>query len=173
MAVKTRDLGPCIIVWDPNGDNLEFKETFGGVVFRYEETRQEIRRDQKGETVVDEVTTGAPTFELEAPLTEPNLTKLVKCFANSASAANYLKVSNPVGSPVFASAKPIIVKPIVNGAVSTDENEWLRLHRTYPRINMELTYDNAGQRVYNTVFKGFPDNISGRQNELWRIGPSS
>ena len=173
MPLVNKDLGPCIINWDPLGANLEFKSTFGGVIFRYEELRVGIKRDQDGLTDIDEVTTGATNPELEAPLTEPNLTKLVACFADGSAGANYLHVRNPVGENVFPSSRPVVVKPIVNGAVSTNENEWLRIHRAYPRITMEQGYDNAGQRTQKVIFKGFPDDISGRQREMWRYGPRS
>jgi len=173
MSVVNKDLGPCILVWDPDGDNIEFKLTHGGVTFRYEELRVGIKEDQQGETDIDEVTTGCVNPEVEAPLTEPDLTKLVHCFANSLAAANYLKVSNPVGEAVFPKAKPLIVKPIENGAVSTVEKQWIRLHRAFPRITMEQSYNSADQRVTNVIFKGFPDDISGRQKELWRHGSDS
>jgi len=169
-----RDLGPCVIVWEPDGDNITFSKTHGGVTFRYNELVAPIHRDQDGETVIDEVNTGVENPEVEAPLTEPDLTKLVKCFGDATASADFLHVRNPVGGAHFADAKPVIVKPIVNGAVSTTEKEWLRLHRAYPKISsMEQTYDNAGQRVTNVIFKGFPDDISGRIRETWRHGSKS
>lgn len=169
--VCNKDLGPCVIVWDPSGDNIEFKQTHGGVIFRYEELRVGIKRDQEGLTDVDEVTTGAVNPELDAPLTEPDLTKLVRCFANSTAAVHSLAVNNPVGEAVFARARRVIVKPIENGVISIDPNNWLYIHRAFPRITMEQPYDNAGQRCTKVTFKGFPDDISGRQRQMWRYGP--
>lgn len=173
MPVVNKDLGPCIVNWDPDGDNIEFKLTHGGVIFSYEETRVGIKRDQEGVTDVDEVTTGCVNPELEVPLTEPDLTKLVACFADASAAANYLKVRNPVGQAVFPSSRPIIAKPIEDGVVSTTETQWIRIHRAFPRVAEEQTYDNAAQRVTKVTFKGFPDDISGRQREIWRHGPDS
>ena len=173
MSSPNKDLGPCWVIWDEAGVNVTFKKTFGGVFFRYEELRASIKRDQAGETDVDEVTTGVVNPELEVPLTQEEVTKLVNCFANAAAAANYLKVSNPVGDDVLKDAKQVIVKPIVNGVVSTTSTEWLYLHRAFPRITMEQAYDNSGQRTVKTMFKGFPDDISGRQGEMWRYGPAA
>jgi len=173
MTAPNRDLGPCIVHWDPTGDNIEFVKTFGGVIFRYEELRVGIKRDQEGETDVDEVTTGAVNPELEVPLTQEEVTNLEKCFARAASSANYLKVSNPVGDDVFKDAKQIIVKPIVNGVISVTNTEWLYIHRAFPRIAMEQTYDNTGQRVTKVTFKGFPDDNSPRIGEMWRQGPAA
>jgi len=173
MASANRDLGPCWVIWDEAGVNVTFKKTFGGVFFRYEELRVGIKRDQEGETDVDEVTTGAVNPELEVPLTQEDVRTLANCFANAASAANYLKVSNPVGEAVLASARQIIVKPITDGVVSTTSTEWLYIHRAFPRVTMEQAYDNSGQRTVKVIFKGFPDDISGRQNQMWRLGPAT
>jgi len=173
MSVVNKDLGPCILVWDPNGDNIEFKKTFGGVTFRYEELRVGIKEDQQGETDIDEVSTGCVNPEIEAPLTEPDLTKLYHCFGDALAAANFLKVRNPVGEAFFPKSKPLIVKPIENGVVSTVEKQWIRIHRAIPRVTMEQVYDNAGQRCTKVIFKGFPDDVSGRQREIWRHGSDS
>lgn len=173
MSAPNRDLGPCVVIWDPDGDNVEFSKTFGGVIFRYEELRAGIKEDQQGETDVDEITTGATNPELEVPLTREELSNLVHCFANASQASSYLKVSNPRGEAVFASAKEIIVKPIVDGVVSTTNTEWLHIHRAFPRITMEQSYDNSGQRTTRVMFKGFPDDTSGQVGEMWRYGPAS
>jgi len=172
MASPNKDLGPCWVVWDEAGVNVTFKKTFGGVFFRYEELRSPIKRDQAGETDVDEVTIGATNPELDVPLTQEEIAKLVHCFANSVVAVNSLRVSNPVGDAVFKDAKQVIVKPIVNGVVSITSTEWLYIHRAFPRITMEQAYDNSGQRTVKVIFKGFPDDASARSNEMWRYGPT-
>ncbi len=173
MSLQIKDLGPCVVIWDPSGDNISFSKTFGGVTFRYEELRAGIKEDQQGETDVDEVKTGVTNPELEVPLTREEVGNLEKCFGNATAGANNLKVSNPVGEAVFSDAKEVIVKPIINGSVSVTDTEWLHIHRAYPRISMELAYDNSGQRVFNTIFKGFPDDTSGQVGEMWRVGPAS
>ena len=173
MPAPNKDLGPCVVIWDADGTPVEFDKTFGGVFFRYEELRAPIKRDQAGETDVDEVTTGAVNPELEVPLTQEEVTKLVHCFAYSSAAANFLKVKNPVGTAVFALTKHVIAKPIENGVVSVDENEWLNIHRAFPRVTIEIVYDNSGQRCHKILFKGFPDDHSLRVGEMWRYGPSA
>jgi len=170
MASVIKDLGPCWVIWDPNGVNATFKKTFGGVKFTYEELRAPIKRDQAGLTDVDEVSTGVINPELECPFTQEENTKLVNLFGRVAGAASYLKVSNPVGEAMLASAKLVIVKPIVDGVVSTTASEWLYIYRAVPRITMEVAWDNSSQRTTKTMFKGFPDDISGRQDVMWSYG---
>jgi len=173
MSGPNRDLGPCIVHWDPNGANIEFTKTFGGVFFRYEEVRAPIKRDQAGETDVSEVTIGVINPELEVPLSEEEVANLTACFANSVAGTNNLKVSNPVGDDVFPLARRVVVKPIINGVISLVEKTWLYIHRAFPRVTMEQAYDNSGQRTVKVIFKGFPDDYSSRLNELWRYGPES
>jgi len=171
MASPNKDLGPCWIIWDEAGDNVIFKKTFGGIFFRFEELTTPVKRDQAGETHVDEVTIGVTNPEVEAPLTQEEVAMLIHCFSNSIQVANSLMVKNPVGEALLVSAKQLIVKPIVNGNVSETPSEWLYLHRAIPRVAMEQAYDNSGQRTVKVIFKGFPDDHSGRVGEMWRYGP--
>jgi len=174
MASSNKDLGPCVVVWDGrsiDGPPVIFSKTFGGVFFRYEELQAPIKRDQAGETHVDDITIGVTNPELEVPLTQEQIGKLDECFANSVVAASSLRVSNPVGEAVYPYTRQIIVKPIVNGVVSGVSTEWLYIHRAFPRITMEQPYDNSGQRTVKVIFKGYPDDQSPWVNHLWQYGP--
>ncbi len=168
MANPNRDLCPCVI--DFNEETYVFEKTMGGVVFNYEELQAAIKRDQAGETDVDDVTAGVVNPTLVVPLSEEIVANLVAVFSNASAGAANMKVSNPVGATCFSESKQLIVKPIVNGVISTTEAEWLYIHRAYPRVAMEQTYDNAGQRVTNVIFKGYPDDQSPRIGEMWRYG---
>jgi len=168
MANPNRDLSPCVI--DFNEATYVFEKSMGGVLFNYEELQAAIKRDQAGETDVDDVTAGVVNPTLTVPLSEETVANLVAAFANASAGAANLKVSNPVGAPRFVDAKQLIVKPIVNGVISTTEAEWLYIHRASPRVAMEQTYDNATQRVTNVIFKGYPDDQSPRIGEMWRYG---
>ena len=171
MANPLLDLGPCVI--DYAGGTVVFNKTQGGVKFRYQEFNAPIKEDQSGsETDVDEVSTGAQC-SLEVPLTREELADLNYVFGNSSQSSNYLKVVNPRGESKFAGAVALIVKPIVNGVVSTTNTQWLTIHRASPTVNMELAYDNSGQRVFMVTFKGFPDDASGQVGEFWRAGPDA
>jgi len=168
MANPNRDLSPCVI--DFNEATYIFEKTMGGVIFNYEELQAAIKRDQAGETDVDDVTIGVVNPTLIVPLSEEIVANLEAVFGNVSAGVANLKVSNPVGEPVFVKAKQLIVKPIVNGVISLVEAEWLYIHRAHPRVAMEQPYDNAGQRVTNVIFKGYPDDQSPRIGEMWRYG---
>jgi hypothetical protein len=174
MAGPNKDLGPCVVIWDGrsvDGAPVTFTKTFGGVFFRYEELQAPIKRDQAGETHVDDVTIGVTNPELEVPLTQEDISKLDECFANSVVAAASLRISNPVGEAVYPYTRQVIVKPIVNGVISTTNTEWIYIHRAFPRITMEQAYDNSAQRCVKVLFKGYLDDNSPWVNHLWQYGP--
>ena len=170
-ASPVKDLGPCSVLWDPSGDNVELNPTFGGVIFRSEDALVDILEDGRGTTPIDAVFTGR-VVSLEAPLTRTTLAKLNKILPGSVAGASNLKVSTHVGGAMYASAKEVIVKPVVDNVPSVDTSEWLHLHHAYPVPSFEVTYDNAGQRVFRVTFKVFPSETSGMIGELWRIGPA-
>lgn len=177
MANITKNLGPCIIEWNEEGIGgaaVTFYKTFGGVIFRYEELQVPLKRDQAGETEVGAVTSGVVNPELEVPLSEEDVKKLNYCFMHStAIPVTNLKISNPAGEAIYPFTRQVIAIPIVNGIVSLVEAEWLYIHRAFPRVTMEQVYDNAGQRCVKVIFKGFPDDCYGRNNEAWRYGPDT
>jgi len=177
VAAVNKDLGPCIVEWKEEGIGgavVAFYKTFGGVIFRYEELRSPVKRDQAGLTHVSEVAIGITGPELEVPLTQEELSRLYNCFANAVvDPASYLKISNPVGVEMYPLTRQVIAKPIEDGVISQDETKWLYIFRTLPRVTMEQAYDNYHQRTVKVLFKGTPDDCYGRDCEIWRYGPST
>ena len=164
-----KDLGPCSVLWDRSGANIQVNPTFGGVSFRDEVLHVEIKEDQQGESPVDHVHTGR-IVEVTVPMTRSTLAQLEAAIAGSVDSATNLKVSNKVGQSCFVNARELVIKP-VEDSVAAAESTWLYVHRCYPFSNLEWIYDNAGQRVTNVVFKAYPDDQSGQVNEMWLMGP--
>ena len=176
-STPIRDLGPCCIVWDPDGDNIELKPCFGTVTFRGEDSAADIFENQHGEAPVDAVFTGR-LITLEAPMTRSNLVQLEAVIHDATKHKHLgkykiLKVPNVVGDNMFPLAKEIILKPVLDRVCSATTSEWLHVFRCYPMAAFEIGYDNSGQRVYNVSFKVFPDDSSGNVGYLWRMGPAS
>ena len=170
MPNPNRDLGPCSVIWDPDGVNIELNPTFGGVTFRDEVFDEDIHEDQAGLTIVDGVHTGR-VVETTLPMTRSSLAQLEVAIKGSIATATNLKVTNWVGGTQFALAKELRIKPIVDNVPSADTEEWLHVWRSYPKSNLEWQYNNADQRVTNVVFKAFPDDESGLVRHMWRMGP--
>jgi len=171
MPNPNRDLGPCKVIWDPTGANLNLNPTHGGVTFRDEVFDEDIHEDQAGLTIVDGVHTGR-VAEVTIPLTRSSLARLQAVIKGSTATATNLKVTNWVGGNQFPLAKELRIIPIVDNVASVDTEEWLHIWKAYPKSNLEWQYNNADQRVTNVVFKVFPHIESGKVNEMWRAGPA-
>lgn len=172
-----RDLGPCCVIWDPTGVNLELGPTFGSVTFRSEDQSEDIFHDEYGVAPVDAVFTGR-IATLEVPMTSPNLVNLTAMIHDATKHKvlgkyKIMKVPNVVGDNMLPVAKEIILKPEIDLVCSATTSEWLHIFRCYPVDSIEIGFDNAGQRVYNVTFKCFPDDASGQVGQLWRLGPAS
>jgi len=163
-----KDLGPCQVLFN----SVDLGPTLGGVKFKEEQRSVDIKEDGHGETPVDAVTTGKLS-SVEVSFTRSTLAQLAAVIESATAGANNLKVVNSVGNQMFADAKELILKPLVDNVPSTDANEWLHIHRAYPLGAPEFTYDNSNQRVIPVVFKCFPDDLSTQVGEIWRVGPAS
>jgi len=167
-ALAIKDLGPCLVLWN----NINLGPTLGGVTFKEEQHSVDIKEDGHGDSPVDAITTGKVTT-VEANFTRSSLTQLEYMIESSTKSATNLKVVNSVGNAMFASAKELILKPLVDNVASVTTSEWLHVHRTYPLGAPEFKYDNSGQRILKVIFKVFPDDLSTQVGEIWRMGPAS
>ncbi len=160
MSSPIKDLGPCEV----NFDGVSLGATMGGVIFRHTEESRPVREDQQGVTNVDELKVGV-SCEIEVPLTRSSLGQLSKVIGNSTYTGTKLEVGVVVGESLLDHAKVLILKPIIDSVVSTDERTWLTVYKAYPRADLELTYNYENQRVYKVIFKAFPDGT-----KFWKIG---
>lgn len=160
MSSPIKDLGPCEV----NFDGVSLGATMGGVIFRHTEESRPVREDQQGVTNVDELKVGV-SCEIEVPLTRTSLGQLSKVIGNSTYTGTKLEVGVVVGESLLDHAKVLILKPIIDSVVSTDERTWLTVYKAYPRADLELTYNYENQRVYKVIFKAFPDGT-----KFWKIG---
>ena len=176
-ATQIRDMGPCCITWDAIGVNLEMRPVLGSVTFRAETQSEDIFENQHGLAPVDAMFTGR-VATLEVPMTRSNLAQLNVIIHDSVkrkTGGKYkiLDVPNPVGDNMFPIAKEIILKPVIDRVCSIVTSEWVHIHRCYPIDAIELVWDNSTQRIYNVVFKCFPDDASGQVGDIYRLGPAS
>jgi len=160
MEGPVKDLGPCIIEF---GSDLG--PTFGDVLFRYALESRPVHEDQEGVTEVDGVFVGA-VCEVEVPLTRTTLANLASVIPGASEGTSGITVENIVGESRLANAQELILKPIVDG-VAGPETTWLTIFKASPSVDLEVTYNNEGQRVYKVIFKGYPDATG----KLWKIGP--
>ena len=167
----TKDLGPCAVNWDPALANLNLNPLFGGCHFRQEDLQVDVKEDEHGETPVDKVQIGK-MVEVDVPMSRSSISQLQYVIAGAVGTATKLTVSNAVGGAVYANAKELILKPIVDGVADPDTETWLHILKAYPKTNLDQAYDNAGQKTTMVTFTGFPDQSTATLRQMWRYGPA-
>lgn len=163
-----RDLGPCEVSW--NGTPIGVLS--GGIKVKIDDSVAEIKEDGMGTAPVDAVFTGRKVADIEVPLTRFNISQLDAIFHGAAAVGDVLTISNVVGENMYDSAKSLLIKPLINNVASVDASEWIEFFKTFPAAKIELSYDNANQRIAKFAFQVFPSYESGHVGELGTFGHS-
>ena len=164
----TRDLGPAIVVWGAT----TISEIFEEVKLTLTETDPaEVFEAIFGSTPVDSIMTGYSACTITVPATRIALATLATLLpggsnSGGASGGVKLKPQGIVGLSMYENGLPLFVKPIVAG-VAQANGHWMRLEKTYPVANFDVTFDLKTQRVYGLTFKAHPDATTGI---LWTAG---
>lgn len=170
MSFVLRDLGPAKVIIDPDGTTpVDLGDVNGSIEFKDEVKKKDIKTEAAGETAVDAVFTGREVT-LKVPMTRAQLSLLAAVIPGSVLATSILTVSNKVGSPMYASAKKVTIKPIVDGVVSTTESEWLTIFKAFPVASPSWKYDASNQRVCDVTFYCFPSQETGAEGQIYAIG---
>ena len=166
QVIFSHDLGPCDVQW--NGATVG--PTNGGVKFKVEDKIIEIKEDGYGVAAVDGVFTGSEIGDIEVPLTRFTLAQLDILTQDGDLAGSVLTVPNPVGMAMYANAKALVLKPLVNNVASAVTTEWVTFFKAYPYKKWEVGYDNSGQRIYKVAFKIFVCQDSPNINDFMKLG---
>lgn len=148
------ELGPCQILID----EVDMGKTEGGVTVAIGETTVVLNTDQDGETPVDEVVTGTTitvTGNL-AEITLANLATVLKTTVTADGAKQKVEIIPNVGTSLLTNAVDMVIKPYVEGAVSTDANDWISLRKAGLKATTSLSYNRADQRVIAFEATGYP-----------------
>ena len=167
MAVSfLRDLGPCEVSW--NGSVIGVLN--GGIKVKFDDSVVDIKEDGMGVAPVDAVFTGRKLADIEVPLTRFSLAELDAIFHGASISGNTLVIANVVGESMYDSSYPLLIKPLINNVASVDATEWIELFKAFPVAKIELSYDNASQRVAKFAFQIFPSQESGFLGEFGTLG---
>ncbi|MFD1444265.1 hypothetical protein [Thermoactinomyces vulgaris] len=165
MAVKTVDvqIGPAIVEFGTT-DPVVFNITKGGIVLSHEDSVQDVTVDQYGETPVKSILTGR-TATVTVPFAVYDLEKLVRAIPNSElvtdtanPAKKQLIVKGSSGYNLLNNGDKLVIKPTDPTATP---NDWVTVPVAVPSTQIELTYDNETERIYNVTFRAFPDMDNG------------
>lgn len=162
-----RDLGPCILAWGADTLGSFWEE----VRFKFEEAFAEVFEAAFGTSAVDAVFVGSGPCELTVPFTRITLAQLLALTlggsqSGTAPSGNITVYDKNLGTAMYDLSKPLFVKPIVAG-VAAANGSWLRLEHAYPVPLYDIVYNNKDQRVYNVLFKCFPDATTRKR---WSVG---
>ncbi len=158
------ELGPCQILYGDVGTSegglTDLGKTLGGVNFTVEETFQELRTDQDGESPVGETITGTKV-KIAANLTDitlANLAFILKSTVITDGAKQKVLVSPNSGYSLLDNARKVVLKPYVDGSASTDANDWITLTKAGIRAAIDLAYNSNDQRVIAFEATGYVDD---------------
>lgn len=163
------DVGPCQIDWN----STAITSVMEAATFRYTMGFVDVKEAEHGVCAVDAVFQGTEVAEFECPLTRVtygNLASLIPGATQSGGESGNIEVfSNRVGTSMYDSAQELIVKRIIDGAVTAAQDNWLHIVKTYPVPQFDIPYNLDGQRAFMVLFKAFPDSTG----LIWHVGDKS
>lgn len=178
--ISNLELGPCAVYYGTAGAEVDMGFSFGGVKATIPMTTADLKADQLGEAPANQVITGQGPAEVEVPLAELAFANIVAAVPGAAlitDAATPTKTRvqfvPPVGTDLVAIGKSLVLKKLVGGVASTDEDDWLTFPLAAPVTELNFTYDASSQRVMTAKFRGFPTTVGIYTNVLAFIGARS
>jgi len=147
---SNHNIGPATLVFD----GVALGETYGGLVVSYRETTAKAMTDKTGETPREEVVTGQEG-RITGALTEATLAQIAKLTGGTVDGTG-LEILNRIGKNLVADAAILIIKPIVEGVVSTTDTDWVYVPKASPRPVFELPFRLAEQKVWGFEFVAHP-----------------
>jgi len=156
-----RDKGPCEVWYGATPALLG--PYFESVSWRTSSTSSDVGESSHGTTPVDTIITGYGPTEVIVPFTRISLANLAIVIPGASTSGSGFKAipSVEVGRSEYDNSHTLILKPIVDGVPDPNNGHWWYADHAYPNVDMEVVYDGEGQRVFNTIFKCFPDATTG------------
>jgi hypothetical protein len=156
-------LGVCTILFD----DVDLGYTKGGVEVTVATSTHEVKVDQLGETIVNEIVTGR-TVLAKVPLAETTLENLVKIMPGATLVTDgdvptkkKVVVKTGVNSSLKASAKTLVLRPV--GTTGADDFTILAANTGGA---LTYAYKIDEERVFNVEFKGYANE----DGELFVVG---
>lgn len=148
-----KDLGIC----DVEFDGTSLGQSVGAVIFKEVLNEAPVKENSKGD--VDDILTGS-LVTVDVPLGRSSLLELSKVMPHAVynAVAGTLVMMNPINISLASKAKELILKPVVDGLVSTTPTDWLTVYKCAPRTTVELPFDEENQRTYAVLFKAYPND---------------
>lgn len=149
-------LSPCQISYKGN----DLGKTQGGVTLTMSQTSVTLNTDQDGETPVDEQITGTDvriTGNL-ADISLSNIANIMNESVTTGSNGEKMEVYTNVGTSLLDNGGELILKPYVNGSVTSDANKFVTLHNAGMKSTAEMAYNMSDQRTLSFEAIAYADS---------------
>jgi len=154
------DLGPCAVFFGVEDSEVDLGKTQGGVKVAFSQAVADLMSDQYGTEPEDQVITGHGAI-ITIPMADYTLANYEIALHKSSldlGADSGIKGDSVVGTKMSTYANSLILKKYVDGAVSADEDNWLRFPKAAANGNFEVVFDGSTQRIIQSEFRAFPDD---------------
>ena len=180
MAMFSKNVGPVEIVFNAVSIGL----TQGGSKLAVTRDVAVTTADKTGKTSRAKIVTGHGV-KVTGAITEATLVQLAAVIGGSVTegaTTDELKIKAQVGKDLLSEAKILILKPIVEGVTSTDEEDWITIPKATINPAFDVPFELENQKVWGFEFEGHPltadDVASGAtydggdwaENDLLRLG---
>lgn len=169
-ALPIKDMGPCeIVLGYGESDALNLGPFLGATTYRGETNVADILEERYGDAAVDGIMTGTVAV-LELSMTRSTYLQLTEVLNAQYISGDVFRLRNQLGCEMYEISRQLVIKPICDGAVSTDPAEWVHIYHTYPVPGWELTWDKSTQRIFPVLFKVFVSQESGWEGDFGTLG---
>jgi hypothetical protein len=151
QVIFNRDLGPVAVYWN----SILIGPVVGGLKLKIEAKSVEIKEDAYGNMPADAVFTGLEVPDIEIPIGRFTLAQMETLTKGGTLVGSVLTLANPVGEAMYADAKALQFRPLINGVPSAVTTEYVTIFKAYPITKWEIPWDNATQRIHKVAFKVF------------------
>lgn len=151
-------LGPAIVEYGTNGNQVVFETTIGGVQLTVETEYREQLVDQKGNSPVNKTIIGR-TASVTVPFAEYDLDVIPKIMVGAeivedGSGDSKVLIKTGIGQNLLQKADKVVIKPV---AYKNDPSKWATIPLAYPETDLSYAYDNDNERITNVVLTATPD----------------
>lgn len=166
MASNTNNvkLGTCRIYLD----NVDLGYTQGGVEVEVSTDTHKVMVDQFGETEVNEYIMKR-SCQVTVPLAETTIDNMIKIMPGASLVVDAVDplikrvdVTTGVGTSLLDGALKLVLRPIELDTATPDKSEDFVVPLAATSGALQFAYKVDEERVFNTVFTGYPDSATGK-----------
>lgn len=163
------DIGPAAVVFNSvqfNASNTDNPDggTFGGIELQLSAEEREALRDAMGASPYDVFNLGLKPL-IRVPFTGLSLKQLQALIPgatlSTGPADKQLTIKTAAGYSHRTNAQSLTIKPIIDGAITSDESKWIVAALASPSPDVTVKFARDEQKVYMFTFHVFASLTTG------------